>query len=511
MSRLWLLNEARLDRLAARIAEVHGTLAPEAGLIGLLRRSGARQRIEALVAGSGPVEPQDGIAEISIAGILADDSWPDWWWYGHDGYGAIEARVQAALADDRVEAILLKINSPGGVVSGAWALAETVFNGSARAGGKPIWAVAEMADSAGYWIGSAADRLFVTATGEAGSIGVITTHVDISKMLEMFGETVTHIFAGAHKADGSMYQPLSDSAKAAIQAEIDATYDAFVAAVARNRSLAPAAVKATQALVFIGQAAVDAGLADAVMHPGEARAALLAELRGARQSPAPAMAGPTTRQKRSKTMSKKDARVRRCGEALGNTLDRLIDQVAADRDQTREDIIAEMADAAGIEVSTVNQIIAGEINCPPIERLQGFADVLDVDVATLTSAAEDDGCDYSSDSADAAKADPEAAPQDDPVAADRARVRAILALPEADGRAELAQAAALEGLDVEAARRILAAAPKTAPGASALLAALDATPEPNVGPDVDDAGDEDDEAKAASAILAAYAKTGLGG
>ena len=60
----------------------------------------------------------------------------------------------------------------------------------------------------------------------------------------------------------------------------------------------------------------------------------------------------------------------------------------------RSEIVAEMASAAGISTNTVNQILNAGINCPPLERLEGFAEVLDVSVERLIDAAEEDGCEY---------------------------------------------------------------------------------------------------------------------
>lgn len=81
------------------------------------------------------------------------------------------------------------------------------------------------------------------------------------------------------------------------------------------------------------------------------------------------------------------------GENLAGFLNEVITGLISD-DRPAEMIIAELADAAGIDASTVSQILAGEINCPPLERLEGFATSLGVPVADLVAAAEADGCKY---------------------------------------------------------------------------------------------------------------------
>ena len=79
------------------------------------------------------------------------------------------------------------------------------------------------------------------------------------------------------------------------------------------------------------------------------------------------------------------------GVALAAALDRRID------DDNRGATIRRMANAAGISESTVGQILNGSINCPPRNRLEGFARVLGVSVSSLISAAERDGCNYDND------------------------------------------------------------------------------------------------------------------
>ena len=82
------------------------------------------------------------------------------------------------------------------------------------------------------------------------------------------------------------------------------------------------------------------------------------------------------------------------GENLAAEINKLIDAMASD-EEPREDIIEAMADAAGITTDTVDQILDGTINCPPLERLEAFAGELGVTADTLVAAAEQDGCDYS--------------------------------------------------------------------------------------------------------------------
>ena len=95
-----------------------------------------------------------------------------------------------------------------------------------------------------------------------------------------------------------------------------------------------------------------------------------------------------------------DKSMRTKGETLGNLLNDLID-AKVDDDTTRSEIIEDMAEAAGIDTGTVNNILSGDLDSPPIERLEGFAGVLEVDVDCLVDAVEKDGYAYDEKSRDA--------------------------------------------------------------------------------------------------------------
>lgn len=195
---------------------------------------------------------------------------------GMTGYDQIRAAFLCATEDPAVKAIVLDIDSPGGEVAGLFDLTDELFN--AR-GTKPVWAILnEHAYSAAYTIASAADRIIVPRTGGVGSIGVMCCHVDFSKALAGAGLAVTFIQYGARKTDGAPEKPLSDEALQRLQADVDAMGEMLVEVVARNRGVAAARVKATEAGLFMGAAGVAEGLADAVMSPAAAFQGLLESL-----------------------------------------------------------------------------------------------------------------------------------------------------------------------------------------------------------------------------------------
>lgn len=174
--------------------------------------------------------------------------------------------LKQAAADRDVRSILLQISSPGGTVDGTQELARMVRRVDAI---KPVVAVADgMMASAAYWIGSAARAVYATSdTTTVGSIGVVATHVDISRAEEAAGVKTTEITAGRYKRVASQHAPLSEEGRASIQEQVDYLYSVFVDDVATHRGVSTEEVLSEMAdgRVFMGPQAVRRGLIDGVM------------------------------------------------------------------------------------------------------------------------------------------------------------------------------------------------------------------------------------------------------
>lgn len=184
------------------------------------------------------------------------------------GYNFIRRQRAMAELDDDVERIIYDINSYGGHAAGCFELADDIFS---LRGGKPTIAVVDAnCFSAAYAIASATDRIVVTPSGGAGSVGVMQVHIERSKMLEEIGIKVNLIVAGAHKADANPYEALPDDVRKEMQADVDRTYDMFVALVARNRGLDEKVVRDTEARCYMAQDALALGLIDEVATPEQA-------------------------------------------------------------------------------------------------------------------------------------------------------------------------------------------------------------------------------------------------
>jgi signal peptide peptidase SppA len=181
---------------------------------------------------------------------------------GMVGAETISYQLRKAEADPDVKAIVLDIDSPGGMVAGLPELAAEV-----AACKKFVLAVSnQMMASAAYWLGSQADELVVTPSGEVGSIGVVTIHEDLSQAFAEIGIKHTVLVTADHKYEGNPYEPLSEEAKASILADLKVYDEMFVKDVAKGRGTTAARVRADfgQGRTVLAQDAVKAGMADRV-------------------------------------------------------------------------------------------------------------------------------------------------------------------------------------------------------------------------------------------------------
>lgn len=205
-----------------------------------------------------------GVALITIEGGLynrgpgIDSNW------GYGTYEALAAQIMEAVADGEVHSILLDIESPGGEATGMFGVAQLIREARDK---KPVIAVVnDMAASAAYGIASAATEIVVSPTSIIGSIGVVMLHIDQSKAMADAGLKPTFIFAGRHKVDGNPLEPLTRDVEASLQRDVDTFYQRFLETVAAGRGdrFSAEAARATEARTFIGQEAVNLGMADRI-------------------------------------------------------------------------------------------------------------------------------------------------------------------------------------------------------------------------------------------------------
>jgi HK97 family phage major capsid protein len=157
------------------------------------------------------------------------------------GIDQLRAQFRQALSHPDVSAIVLHFDSPGGSVYHVDEFAKEIFD--AREQKKIVSQIDPFCASAAYYLATQAKEIVITPSGEVGSIGVRSMHVDMSEALKQKGFNVTHIAAGKYKVEGNPHEPLSEEGLAFQQQRVNEYYDSFVDAVARGREVKASEVR----------------------------------------------------------------------------------------------------------------------------------------------------------------------------------------------------------------------------------------------------------------------------
>lgn len=261
--------------LIGRLSSIPMLLAPQTDISAHIRAAATiiedptQQHLSAVAAQWGAVTVERKLfvqsgdtAVIPVHGVLVNRSM--WAYSSVTGYNFLEAAYRQACEDPTVVRIVLDIASFGGEAQGCF---ETVELLRAMENRKPTLAVITNACSAAYAFALVADKLVASKSSYNGSIGVVTMHVDFSKMLDEAGIKVKYMYCGARKIDGSPYLPLSEEAEAATMGRVKAFYSSFVALVARFKPMSAEVVEKTEAAVYTAEEALAIGLIDAVETP----------------------------------------------------------------------------------------------------------------------------------------------------------------------------------------------------------------------------------------------------
>jgi len=181
-------------------------------------------------------------------------------------YQRIESMLDILKND--CSAIILDINSPGGLIAGLFDLTDLIYLIRQKT---PVYTiVGESCHSAAYCLASASTKIYLARSAGVGSVGVVAVHVDQSGLHDKIGLKMTPVFAGSKKLDGSPLGPLSERAMADLQKSIDDSYTTLCQTVGRNRGILAASVKQTEAGIYYGQDAIKAGLVDTIASRSDA-------------------------------------------------------------------------------------------------------------------------------------------------------------------------------------------------------------------------------------------------
>lgn len=203
-------------------------------------------------------EVRNGVAVLPVEGVLAPKANLFTAVSGGASYQMLAQQVQGALADSRVKSIVQYADTPGGSVFGMYEYAALLHEAGKV---KPIVTVSDgNVASAGYLAAAATNTIFLTGPAvNAGSIGIYSRMA-----MEQPEAGVMEFARGKYKRPSLNGQAPSAEYMAYLEAQLDHHYTTFVDAIAQYRGTKPETVleRMADGRVFIGQQALDAGLAD---------------------------------------------------------------------------------------------------------------------------------------------------------------------------------------------------------------------------------------------------------
>ena len=173
----------------------------------------------------------------------------------------LKAQLDAAEQNPHIKAVVLRVNSGGGVATASEEMSRYVRDFS-----KPVVvSCASLDASAAYMISSQADYIYTAETSAVGSIGVIMSVTDLSGLYEKLGISVDNITSADAKDAGGGNRPLTEEERAWYQAQVDQINDVFIKTVAEGRGMDEEAVRAlANGLTYTGIDAVENGLTDEI-------------------------------------------------------------------------------------------------------------------------------------------------------------------------------------------------------------------------------------------------------
>ena len=228
-----------------------------AGIVLLLLAAPLLLRTAGSIASS--ALPSYNVAEVAVTGPIAREAGGG---LGASptgtGADATVQQIERANADGSVEALLVKLNTPGGEIVPS----EDIKLAAERFDGPTIAYATDTCASGGYEIASGCDEIWAREGSIVGSIGVIGSRVTAAELADRLGIEYEQLTAGEYKDAGVPLKELEEHEREYLQGLIDDYYEMFVTNVAERREIDREGIEATEARVFLGSEAAERGLVD---------------------------------------------------------------------------------------------------------------------------------------------------------------------------------------------------------------------------------------------------------
>jgi protease-4 len=188
------------------------------------------------------------VALIRIEGVILDSK-------------SIIEELKEHSEDSSVEAIVLRVDSPGGGVAPSQEIYEELVKIKGKK--KIVVSMGSVAASGGYYVSSPADMIVANPGTLTGSIGVIMEIPNVEGLMNKIGLKNEVIKSGEHKDIGSMFKTMTDEEKEILQSVLDDVHGQFIKAISDARGMEIAVIeKLADGRIFTGRRAKELGLVD---------------------------------------------------------------------------------------------------------------------------------------------------------------------------------------------------------------------------------------------------------
>jgi len=220
---------------------------------------------------SEPLSLSGNVARIYVTGeILPDGSSSI---FGSSGASSkdIVDLIKKADENKEIKALLIEINSPGG----AAVASEDIVRAIKKSKKPSVALIKDTGASGAYWVASATDVIVADPISITGSIGVLSSYLEFSGLMNKYGVGYERIVGGEYKDIGTPFRNLTDEERQLLQEQIDMVYDYFVKDVATNRNMSEEQMKAlATGMIYTGIRAKQLGLVDVLGGEDEAEEAI---------------------------------------------------------------------------------------------------------------------------------------------------------------------------------------------------------------------------------------------
>lgn len=213
------------------------------------------------VSGTG----KDKVLLMDISGVISSEN-KDGFYPSPGMLATVKEELERAAKDERVKAIVLRINSPGGTVTASDIIYHELKNFKTTRKIPVVASIMDVGASGGYYIASAADAVLAHPSSVTGSIGVIMLTVNARGLLEKVGVETNAVTSGPRKDMGSPFRAMLPEERAIFQGVIDGFYQRFLQVVQEGRpGLSGDLIrKLADGRIYSGEQAKASGLVDEI-------------------------------------------------------------------------------------------------------------------------------------------------------------------------------------------------------------------------------------------------------